>query len=177
MEVRGILTRAGTTALLVTHNQHEAFSDADKIGVLFEGRMQQWDNAYGIYHKPVHPEVASFVGEDNLINGRVAGPGKVKCCLGILEGNLSLPWEQGCEIDILVRPEDILHIEESSVEAEVLHKSFQRPKTLYLLQLSPGEKSQALVSNHHNHSICGAIGIVPEVDNIIVSLKKDTFKA
>ena len=78
VEVRDILKELGTTALLVTHNQHEAFSVADKIGVLFEGKMQQWESAHGIYHKPATLEVAKFVGDGNLVPGKVIGPGRVQ---------------------------------------------------------------------------------------------------
>lgn len=173
VEVRDILKEAGTTALLVTHNQHEAFSVADKIGVLFEGRMQQWDSAYDIYHKPTNLEVATFVGEGCLISGRVAATDKVKSSLGILEGKLSLPCESGCEVEVLVRPEDVLHVEDSPLQAKVLHKSFRGPNILYQLGLDSGEQCQALVSSHHNHSLGEAIGIIPEVDNLVVFPKQE----
>lgn len=173
VEVRDILKKAGTTALLVTHNQHEAFAVADKIGVLFEGRMQQWDSAYDIYHKPTNLEVATFVGEGCLISGRVTAPDKVKCSLGILEGNLSLPCDSGCKVDVLVRPEDVLHVEDSPVQAKVLHKSFRGSNILYQLGLDSGEKCQALVSSHHNHSLGESIGITTEVDNLVVFPKQE----
>lgn len=168
IEVRDILKEAGTTALLVTHNQHEAFSVADKIGVIFHGRMQQWDNAHDIYHRPVNLEVATFVGEGSLITGRVVGPGKVDCSLGLLEGRLSLPCDSGCEVNLLVRPEDVLHVEDSDTQATILHKSFRGPNILCQLRLNSGEKCQALVSSHHNHAIGENIGITPEVDNLVV---------
>lgn len=167
-EVRDILKELGTTALLVTHNQHEAFSVADKIGVLFNGKMQQWDKAHGIYHKPATLEVAKFVGDGTLVTGKVIGPGRVQSGLGILEGDLSLPCDSGCEVDLLLRPEDILHIDDSSLRAIVKHKSFRGPNILYQLQLPSGEKCQSLVSSHHDHGIGESIGIEPEIDNLIV---------
>lgn len=172
VEVRDILKAAGTTALLVTHNQYEAFAVADKIGVLFEGKMQQWDSAHDIYHRPTNLEVATFVGEGCLISGRVAAQDKVECGLGILQGNLSLPCESGCEVDMLVRPEDVLHVEDSPVQATVLHKSFRGPNILYQLRLKSGEQCQALVSSHHDHFLGESIGIAPEVDNLVVFPKQ-----
>ena len=53
-ELRALLRAAGTTALLVTHDQHEAFAIADQIGVMSEGRIQQWDSAYRLYHEPAN---------------------------------------------------------------------------------------------------------------------------
>lgn len=168
VEVRDILKELGTTALLVTHNQHEAFSVADRIGVLFEGTMQQWDDAHSIYHKPASLEVAQFVGEGTLIKGTVAAAGKIQTALGLLEGNFSIPCEPGCTVDLLIRPEDILHVEENNLKARILKKSFRGPNIVYLLELPSGEKCQALVSSHHNHRLGEEITILPEIDNLII---------
>lgn len=167
VEVRDILKELGTTALMVTHNQHEAFSVADRIGILFHGKMQQWDTAHAIYHRPASLEVATFVGDGVMVRGTVVGPGKVESGLGLLQGELSLPCSSGCEVELLVRPEDVLHVEGGSLHAKVLHKSFRGPNILYQLQLPTGEFCQALVSSHHNHAIGEYIGIRPEVDNLI----------
>ena len=51
-EVRGILKAAGATALFVTHDQFEAFAIGDVIGVMHEGHLHQWDDAYTLYHRP-----------------------------------------------------------------------------------------------------------------------------
>ena len=172
VEVRDILKELGTTALMVTHNQFEAFSVADKVGVLFGGKMQQWGKAYDIYHRPASLEVASFVGDGSLVTGTVIGPGQVQSGLGLLEGNLSLPCESGCKVNLLIRPEDLLHRENARIKAKVMHKSFRGPNILYKLELPNGEFCQALVSSHHNHAIGELIGIVPEVDNLVVFQKE-----
>ena len=168
VEVRDILKKLGTTALMVTHNQFEAFSVADKVGVLFGGKMQQWGDAYDIYHRPASLEVASFVGDGSLVTGTVIGPGQVQSGLGLIKGNLSLPCESGCKVNLLVRPEDVLHRENAALKAKVIHKSFRGPNILYKLELSNGEFCQALVSSHHDHAIGELIGIAPEVDNLVV---------
>ncbi|MGL1931011.1 MAG: ABC transporter ATP-binding protein [Desulfotalea sp.] len=167
VEVRDILKESGTTALLVTHNQHEAFSVADKIGVLFNGKMEQWDGAYDIYHNPKCIKVARFVGEGSLISGTVAQNGTISCALGTLTGSFSTD-QLGKQVDILIRPEDVVHIENGENFARILHKSFRGPNILYRLELSSGEQCQALVSSHHNHSIDELIGIKAEVNHLIV---------
>lgn len=167
VEVRDIIKELGTTALLVTHNQHEAFSVADKIGVLFHGKMQQWDDAYNIYHNPKNIEVATFVGDGSLITGTVAGSGEVHCALGVLQG-VGAQAQVGTRVNLLIRPEDVLHVEDSEIHAKILHKSFRGPTILYKLELPTGEKCQALVSSHHNHKINEFIGIKAEVDHLIV---------
>lgn len=174
VEVRDILKALDTTALLVTHNQHEAFAVADTVGVLFNGTMQQWDSAYNIYHRPASIEVATFVGDGTLVSGRVVAKDQVECGLGHIQGKLSLPCDQGCEVNLLVRPEDVLHVEDAVVQAEVVHTSFRGPNILYQLRLPSGETCQALVSSHHNHRIGEFIGITPEVDNIVVFPRLET---
>lgn len=168
VEVRDILKEAGITALMVTHNQFEAFSVADTVGVIFDGSIRQWDSAYNIYHSPKTLEVATFVGDGAIIRGKVVEKDKVSCGLGELAGNLSLPCDSGCHIDLLVRPEDVLHDDHSSVKARVMHKSFRGPNILYKLELPSQETCLALVSSHHNHKIGEMIGIVPEVENLVV---------
>jgi len=168
VEVRDILKEAGITALMVTHNQFEAFSVADSVGVIFDGSIRQWDSAYNIYHSPETLDVATFVGDGAIIRGKVTDRDKVVCGLGELTGNLSLPCDSGCHVDLLVRPEDILHDDHSGVKAKIIHKSFRGPNILYKLELSTQEPCLALVSSHHNHKIGEMIGIVPEVENLVV---------
>src|SRR5690606_25878440 len=62
-EVRSILKRLNATALLVTHDQHEAFAVADIVGVMREGRLEQWDTPYDLYHRPATRFVADFIGQ------------------------------------------------------------------------------------------------------------------
>lgn len=174
IQVRDILKELGTIALLVTHNQHEAFAVADTVGVLFNGSMQQWDSAYNIYHRPASIEVATFVGDGALLRGKVIAKDQVQCGLGHIQGKLSLPCDKDCEVNLLVRPEDILHIEDAALQAEVVQKSFRGPDILYQLRLPGGETCQALVSSHHNHRRGEFIGITPEVDNIVIFPKKQT---
>ena len=69
-EVREILQKTGLTAILVTHNQAEAFAIADRIGVMKEGRIVQWDTAYGLHHNPVNDFVSDFVRREALLTQR-----------------------------------------------------------------------------------------------------------
>ena len=62
LEVRNILKAAQATALLVTHDQLEAFAIGDVIGVMNEGQLHQWDDAYSLYHRPATRFVADFIG-------------------------------------------------------------------------------------------------------------------
>ncbi|MGX5660687.1 ABC transporter ATP-binding protein [Castellaniella ginsengisoli] len=69
-ELRDLLKATGRTALLVTHNQAEAFAVADRIGILKEGRLAQWDTPYGMHHHPATPEIAAFIHREALMARR-----------------------------------------------------------------------------------------------------------
>jgi iron(III) transport system ATP-binding protein len=69
-EVRDILKKTGHTALLVTHNQAEAFAIADRIGVMANGRILQWDTPYALHHAPATPFVADFIRREMLLAQR-----------------------------------------------------------------------------------------------------------
>ncbi|MEY2718350.1 MAG: hypothetical protein RL539_1382, partial [Pseudomonadota bacterium] len=71
MDLRELLKRHGTTALLVTHDQHEAFALADSVGVMSAGRVEQWDTAWRLYHQPRSRRVANFVGQGSFLQAQL----------------------------------------------------------------------------------------------------------
>ena len=99
-DVRRILRDAGVTAVLVTHDQEEALSMADRIAVLFNGQIAQFATPEEIYDRPATREVAAFVGDAQFLPGTVHGD-TAETELGSLA--LSAPAEG--EVDILIRPE------------------------------------------------------------------------
>ena len=175
LEVRDILKREATTALIVTHDQHEAFALADWVGVMHEGRIQQWDTPYNLYHKPVNRFVADFVGQGALVPGAVINDHQVEIELGVLNGQI--PVECGdrgcdecvrhCQVDVLLRPDDIIHDDDSLMLAEVENKAFRGAEFLYTLKLPSGQRALSLVPSHHNHAIGEKIGIKLAVDHVV----------
>ncbi len=168
MEVRDILKEYGTTALFVTHNQHEAFAVADRIGVMHNGEILQWDSAHNLYHQPVSPRIAEFVGEGTLIKGVVRGNNQVDTGLGLLDGVMTAATPADTAVQLLVRPEDIIHDDNSPVKAEVLRRNFRGANTLYTLLLGNGDKVQALVPSHCDHLPGEKIGIHPDVRHLVL---------
>ena len=167
MEVREILKDQGITAILVTHDQAEAFAIADVIGVMQQGEIQQWDTAFNLYHRPVNRFVANFVGQGVFLPGTVINAQQVAIELGILNGEIPQHCDNGCKVDVLVRPDDIIHDDASPLQATVIHKAFRGAEILYTLRLSGGAKVLALVPSHHNHVIGEKIGIKLEADHIV----------
>lgn len=168
MQVRHILKQAGTTALIVTHNHLEAFAIADRIGVLNNGRLEQWDSAHNIYHLPASTFVADFMGEGTLVRGQVVSSGRVSTGIGELEGRFSSPCEQGCEVEVLIRPDDVIHDDDSPVRARVKSKNFRGASILYTLELESGERVLSLAPSHHDHPVGEFVGIRAEVADIVL---------
>ena len=174
VEVREILKREGSTAIMVTHDQHEAFAMADEIGVMYEGRIQQWDVPYNLYHRPANRFVADFIGQGVLVRGEVAAGNSVRMELGTLVSDTPVECNEtctecdcGCAVDILLRPDDIVHDDASEVRAEVLHKAFRGADILYTLRLASGSEVLSLVPSHHNHALGEQIGIRLDADHVI----------
>jgi iron(III) transport system ATP-binding protein len=173
-EVREILKASGATAVLVTHDQHEAFAMADEIGVMHEGRIQQWDSAYNLYHRPANRFVADFVGQGVFLPAKVLNSRQVEIELGVLEGDIPNACQIGCDAcgkgcltDILLRPDDVMHDDDAPTKAEVVHKAFRGAEILYTLRLASGQKVLALVPSHHNHALGERIGIRLDVDHVV----------
>jgi iron(III) transport system ATP-binding protein len=167
LEVREILKQQKTTAMLVTHDQHEAFNIADEIGIMAGGRIEQWDTPYRLYHEPATRFVADFIGQGVFLPGTVVDAQTVRSELGLLRGRLRLEVPAGAPVDVLVRPDDILHDDSSPMQARVLHKAFRGAEFLYTLQLPGGSRVLSLVPSHHNHAVGERIGIRLEIDHLV----------
>lgn len=184
MSVRDILKRTNTTAILVTHDQNEAFALADKVGVMHKGKLVQWATPSELYHEPISPFVAEFVGEGAMIDG-IIKEGHVETALGDIYRRMEVYDESGypqyCEYDypngtpikVLVRPDDIIHDDESTQTALVIGRVFRGANYLYRLQLDDGQTVLSLVASHHNHEIGSQIGILPILEHVVVFDEKD----
>lgn len=166
-EIRDVLKSQNATAILVTHDQFEAFAMADEIGVMDQGRIMQWDSPYNLYHQPNSRFVADFVGKGVFIEGEVTKPGHVLTSLGEMACTESSSCPLGERVDILLRPDDIVHDDASPMLAKVVHKAFQGADILYTLQLDSGDQVLSLVPSHHDHRLGSKIGIRLEIDHVI----------
>jgi iron(III) transport system ATP-binding protein len=169
-EVREIIKASGATAVLVTHDQQEAFAMADEIGVLHEGRIQQWDSAYNLYHRPANRFIADFVGQGAFLPAKAVNSHQLEIELGVLRG--SAPHAGG-SMEVLLRPDDVVHDDDAPTKAEVVHKAFRGAEILYTLRLESGRKVLALVPSHHNHAIGELIGIRLDVDHVVAFAPED----
>jgi iron(III) transport system ATP-binding protein len=163
LEVRDIIKASGATAVLVTHDQQEAFAMADEIGILQGGRIQQWDTPYNLYHRPANRFVADFVGQGVFLPAKALNGHQLQIELGTLQGDS----HGASDLEVLLRPDDVVHDDAAPTQAEVVHKAFRGAEILYTLRLASGRKVLALVPSHHNHALGEKIGIRLDVDHVV----------
>jgi iron(III) transport system ATP-binding protein len=169
-EVADLLRERGATALLVTHDQHEAFAMADHIGILNAGQLQQWDTPYDTYHWPANAVVAGFIGEGVMVEAQLLPNGAVQLPFGRVEaagrdGRHPLPAPG--PVRVLLRPDDVIHDDASPHTARVLRKAFRGAQILYTLELDGGVTALSLVPSHHDHAIGARIGICIAADHVV----------
>ena len=165
--VRTALIAEGATALLVTHDQREAFAIADEIGVMRAGRLEQWDVPWRLYHSPATRFVADFVGEGAFIEGTVLGPGRVATELGVVEGQLTPDRPAGTRVDLLLRPDDLIHDDASELRAEVVDRVFRGAQFRYTLRLPSGATALSFAPSHHDHAPGERIGIRLDAQHLV----------
>ena len=163
-EVRDILKARGTSAILVTHDQEEAFAVSDQVGVFNQGRLEQWDTPFNLYHEPASPFVASFVGQGYFIRGQLLSPDTVQTELGVIHGNRAYTMAPGSSVDVLLRPDDVQLEPGSPTTAEVVQRAFRGAEFLYTLRLDSGNTLLALAPSHQRIDIGRRTGfrLVPE---------------
>lgn len=167
-EVREILKARGTSAILVTHDQEEAFAVSDHIGVLHEGRLQQWDTPFNLYHEPLTPFVASFIGQGYFIRGQLKTPETVQTELGLLTGNRAYSWPVDSAVEVLLRPDDIVYAPESPLTAQITGKTFLGAYTLYRLRMPTGTQLEAIFPSHVDLASGDSVGIKVEADHLVM---------
>lgn len=166
-EVRNILKRYGITAVIVTHDQHEAFDLGDHIGVMHDGRILQWDTPYNLYHEPNCRFVADFIGQGVFLRGTLLTPDTVETEIGVYQGNRAYEWGHGTPVEVLLRPDDIVPDATSDLRAEVLQRAFKGAEILYTLQLPSGGKVLSLFPSHSDHRIGEHVGIRVQADHLV----------
>jgi iron(III) transport system ATP-binding protein len=185
-DVRSMINQLGLTALLVTHDQTEAFAFADVIAVVAENRLQQFSSAYDLYHEPETFFVAKFIGEGAFITGTIClNQDKLEVATAFghlplttdnaqtLDTNNSIEkalpgYVEGQKIKLLIRPDDVIHDDASPIKAKVLGRNFRGAFIRYDLQLpNSNESVLCFAPSHHDHAIGESFGVRAEVEHLI----------
>ncbi|HSV30996.1 MAG TPA: ABC transporter ATP-binding protein [Atribacteraceae bacterium] len=141
-ETKRILKGQGATTILVTHDQEEAFSLSDRVGVLNKGALEQDGTPAEIYHHPRSRFVADFVGKADFIDG-VVEDNIVKSVFGPFPLNDKTNHKSG-GVELMVRPDDVTFSLDSTGEATIIEARFCGASILYSLQLGNGKTIHAI---------------------------------
>jgi iron(III) transport system ATP-binding protein len=106
-EIRSLQRRLGITTIMVTHDQEEALSMADRIVVMNHGAIEQIGTPMEIYRRPATPFVADFVGAMNFLDGEIAAAGRVRVGTAELDCAASAGLAPGTRVGLALRPEDV----------------------------------------------------------------------
>jgi len=153
-ELRAIQKRTGVTFIYITHDQGEALAMSDRVGVMSQGRIQQIADPREIYNNPVNGFVASFVGENNIFEGRAGAAAGGMAAFDTDEGAFRArlaPEAAGKPVKLYVRPEHTLLTAtpgtENSVPVTVSEVSFEGP---FIAVLARTAKGRAIVAEIRN---------------------------
>jgi iron(III) transport system ATP-binding protein len=106
-EIKALHRRLGVTTIMVTHDQEEALTMADRIVVMNHGVIDQIGTPQEIYRRPTTPFVADFVGTMNFMDGVVLAPGRVRVGDAELACDAAVGLVPGTLVGVCIRPEDI----------------------------------------------------------------------
>jgi putative spermidine/putrescine transport system ATP-binding protein len=150
-EIRRLQLELGVTTVFVTHDQEEALSMADRVGVMRAGRLEQCDVPAVLYDRPATPFVAEFVGTMNHIPGRTVDGGRVQVLGQVLPGDAEgAAPAPGTDVDVLVRPEAVVvqAADATGGDAVVMVSTFRGSSVRMRLALRDGSEMLADVASH-----------------------------
>ena len=170
LEVRDIIKQQDIAAVVVTHDQEEAFVISDVLGILADGKLQQWGTPEALYYQPDSLQVARFVGEGELYEGVCLNERSVQTELGILEFAEPLGFQINDRLNLFIRPADLspIPVAEGHAVATVLSRDFMGEATRYRLKLDNGRVVTAVVRELLSYREGGRVSVQVAVHRPIV---------
>lgn len=176
--VRDLLKKVNVTAIVVTHDQNEAFAIADKIAVIEGGRLHQWGSAYDLYHQPASKFVAQFIGESVFLEAEKIEQNTLRTAIGDFDASKAHFCDAANLHDadgfyLLVRPDDIEHDDNSPFKARIQKRVFRGAHILYTLHLLESnlqseQRILCMAPSHHDHQVGENFGIRLQLEHMIV---------
>jgi len=167
-EVSDMLKENDITCVMVTHDQNDAFALGDQVGVMADGAIIQWDTPYNLYHQPRTRFVADFIGNGIFLPGTVSAPTRVATALGDLQSDTDLEMDADAPIEVLIRPDDVVHDPDGPIRATVRRRAFKGAEIMYTLRTAAGITLLALFPSHANFEIGDEVSVRLAVDHLVV---------
>ena len=166
-DIMKLIKSENITAILITHSAEEAFKMSDKIAFISNNTITQFANPYDMYHRPNSKEIANFFGISSYITAKITDSSHINCILGDFVGMVD-QYNKDDKVELLIRPDDIIHDDNSLFSAKVTEKTFRGSDFLYELELKDGQKIFCYAPSHHNHQVNEVIGIKLDLDHLVI---------
>lgn len=166
-EVHDILKAREVSAIMVTHDQLEAFAMGEQIGVMREGTLLQWDTPYNVYHEPKHRFVATFIGQGRFLPATLLTPETLETPVGTITGNRAFLWPPGSRIEILLRPDDVVPDDDGPLQGVIVSKAFKGAETLYTLRFANGAELLTLFPSHLDHRVGDRVNVRIDAEHLV----------
>jgi iron(III) transport system ATP-binding protein len=170
-EVREILKNRGITGIMVTHDQDEAFALGDNVGVMKDGRILQWDTPFNLYHEPSDRFVADFIGQGVFIDGVMLTPNEIRTEFGIVNADRAYIWPDNSQVEILLRPDDVVYDPEGPLQGKITQKAFKGAEIMYTLRLDSGSEVLSLFPSHEDFNIGDQVSLRMDIQHVVAFAK------
>jgi putative spermidine/putrescine transport system ATP-binding protein len=168
-EIRSIQQRLGITTLFVTHDQAEALSIADRVGVMRDGRLEQLDTPENVYRHPATAFVAEFVGAMNRLPARVGDGGEVVVLGQRVPLTMPDAYAPGTAVQALLRPEALQATPDAGGPGEIRERTFLGASVRLHVTLDDGQDVLVESSSHGADLPLGArVGLAIVADRVAV---------
>jgi putative spermidine/putrescine transport system ATP-binding protein len=146
LEIKRVHRERSISVLYVTHDQEEALTMSDRIAVFNEGRIEQIGTPEELYDRPATRFVASFIGDTNLLGGRVVGVAggicEIETAAGRIAASAPAPFETGAAVVVAVRPERVvlapIQAATAGLKGVIIEQVFLGTSRKYVVRLKDG---------------------------------------
>ena len=174
IELKEMHRKLGITFIYVTHDQEEALTLSDTIVVMNEGIIQQIGTPMDIYNEPVNSFVADFIGESNILNGRMLRDRRVEF-IGHEFDCVDEGFGEDVPVDVVVRPEDIYFAKkDSEVQFKATVKSCVFKGVHYEMFVDTDSGNELMIQDYDPYPVGGEVGLYIDPDDIQVMRKERT---
>ncbi|MCL0101916.1 ABC transporter ATP-binding protein [Dehalococcoidia bacterium] len=163
-ELKLLLAQLGTTVIIVTHDQEEAFLLADRILILHKGRLQQLNTPDNVYHRPASRFEANFVGLADFVPAKVVNR-TVSTELGEFTYDAIPP---DGPVELMVRPDDLRIEPDDKSTSVIVDREFKGADNLYSVRLPSGKVVRSAHPSEPVYSVGQAVKVNPNLTHVIL---------
>ena len=165
-----LIKKKNITTIIVTHDQNEALSLSEKMGILRKGKLEQFATTFETYHFPSNRFVANFMGMGTFLPGKIVDDALVTE-FGIVKRfrySNDVDLKKTNEVSVFLRPDDVVISTNSAIKAKVISRVFLGASLLYRLKLDTGSEVLSIMNARLSKEINAYVSVTIELTRLIV---------